>query len=85
MHDKGNEENIFDRLDFKPSGVDTLSLNLQYTRSWFQTPNSFDEEYHPGVTNPVTGASLGPTDQRSDALAAVWWLLNGTLTNSKRP
>lgn len=65
MHDKGNEENAFDRFDYKPSIADTLSLNLQYTRSWFQTPNSFDEEYHPGVSNPVTGAPLGPTDQRS--------------------
>jgi len=65
MHDKGNEENAFDRLDFQPSGKDTLSLGLQYTRSWFQTPNSFDQEYHPGVTNPITGAPLGPSDQRS--------------------
>jgi hypothetical protein len=65
MHDKGNEENLFDRLDFKPSEADSVSLGLQYTRSWFQTPNSYDQEYHPGVVNPVTGAPLGPSDQRS--------------------
>jgi hypothetical protein len=65
MHDRGNEENAFDRFDIKPSDADTINLNLQYTRSWFQTPNSFDEEYHPGLVNPVTGAPLGPTDQRS--------------------
>src|SRR5579863_3826160 len=65
MHDKGNEENAFDRFDFKPSDEDTLNLNLQYTRSWFQTPNSYDQEYHPGLFNPVTGAPLGPSDQRS--------------------
>jgi hypothetical protein len=65
MHDKGNEENIFDRFDFKPSGVDTVGLNLQYTRSWFQNPNSFDQEYHPGLVNPVTGGPLSPTDERS--------------------
>jgi hypothetical protein len=65
MHDKGNEENIFDRFDLKPSNGDTVSLNLQYTRSWFQNPNSFDQEYHPGVVNPVTGGPLGPSDQRS--------------------
>jgi len=65
MHDKGNEENLFDRLDFRPSEADSISIGLQYTRSWFQTPNSFDEEYHPGLTNPVTGAPLGPSDQRS--------------------
>ncbi len=28
MHDKGNEENAFDRFDLKPSDADTLSLNL---------------------------------------------------------
>ena len=65
MHDKGNEENAFDRFDFKPSDADTLNLNFQYTRSWFQTPNSYDQEYHPGVVNPVTGGTLGPSDQRS--------------------
>jgi len=65
MHDKGNEENIFDRFDFKPSNSDTVGLNLQYTRSWFQNPNSFDQEYHPGIVNPVTGGPLSPTDERS--------------------
>jgi len=65
MHDKGNEENAFDRFDFKPSDASTVNLNLQYTRSWFQTPNNFDQEYHPGLTNPVTGGPLGPSDQRS--------------------
>jgi len=76
MHDKGNEENVFDRIDFKPSDADTLNLNLQYTRSWFQTPNSFDEEYHPGLVNPVTGGPLGPMDQRSQIktldIAPTW-------------
>lgn len=44
MHAKGNEENLFDRLDFQLGGADTLHLNLGYTRSWFQTPNSFDAQ-----------------------------------------
>ena len=45
LHDHGNEENIFDRVDFKPSSSDTLSLNVNYSRSWFQTPNSYDAQY----------------------------------------
>ena len=78
MHDKGNEENFFDRVDFQASGADSIHLNFQYTRSWFQNPNTYDQQYHPcavGVTNcdstgsvivnPVTGTPLGPTDQRS--------------------
>jgi len=44
MHDKGNEANVFDRFDFKPSQADTINMNFQFTRSWFQTPNSYDAE-----------------------------------------
>ncbi|MGB6199292.1 MAG: hypothetical protein WBF35_07075, partial [Candidatus Acidiferrales bacterium] len=44
MHDRGNEENFFDRVDFKLSPTDTISVNLGYSRSWFQTPNSYDAE-----------------------------------------
>jgi hypothetical protein len=44
-HDHGNETNIFDRVDFKVSSSDTISLNFGYSRSWFQTPNSYDAEY----------------------------------------
>ncbi|HTU35668.1 MAG TPA: TonB-dependent receptor [Candidatus Acidoferrum sp.] len=44
FHDRGNEENLFDRIDYKPSDANTLSLNFQYSRSWFQTPNSWDAE-----------------------------------------
>jgi hypothetical protein len=76
MHDKGNEENAFDRFDYKPTDADTFSLGLQFTRSWFQTPNSFDQEYHPGLTNRITGAPLGPSDQRSQIktynIAPTW-------------
>jgi hypothetical protein len=50
FHDKGNEENVFDRVDYKPTTVDTLSLNFQYTRSWFQTPNSYDAQFATGWT-----------------------------------
>jgi Carboxypeptidase regulatory-like domain len=42
IHSKGNEENLFDRVDFQLSSADTVHFNLGYTRSWFQQPNSFD-------------------------------------------
>jgi carboxypeptidase family protein len=64
FHDKGNEENIFDRADYKISNADTLQLNLQYTRSRFQTPDSYDQ-LNSGVTDPITGAVLDPADQGS--------------------
>ncbi len=64
FHDKGNEENLFDRVDLQISKVDTLHLNLGFTRSWFQTPNSFDN-LNTGATDPVFGNPVGPADQRS--------------------
>ena len=64
IHDKGNEENIFDRVDYQVSKADSLHVNLGFTRSWFQNPNSFDNLLHPGQTDP-SGNPLGPTDQRS--------------------
>ncbi len=39
IHDKGNEENLFDRVDFQLSQADSIHVNLGFTRSWFQTPN----------------------------------------------
>ena len=64
IHSKGNEENVFDRVDYQLSKMDSLQLNLGFTRSWFQNPNSFDNVLHTGETGP-SGKPLGPTDQRS--------------------
>ena len=72
FHAHGNEENFFNRFDYVFSPNDTMRLNFQFTRSWFQTPNSYDQQYHnfSGViqTDPITGQPLGPTDQRSKIL-----------------
>ena len=73
MHDKGNQANFFDRVDYKPSQSDTISLNFGYTRSWFQTPNSFDAENATAWNGLVVdngglgpnGLPVGPQDQRS--------------------
>ena len=73
MHDKGNEENFFDRLDYKFSEANTIQLNLGYTRSWFQTPNSFDAQDATAWNGLVVdnaglgpnGELVGPADQRS--------------------
>src|SRR6202166_195618 len=40
IHDKGNEENIFDRVDYQISQKDSIHGNFQYTLSWLQTPNT---------------------------------------------
>ena len=61
IHAKGNEENIFNRLDYQFSSADSVHLNLGFTRSWFQTPNAFDNL---NLTNQF-GNPIGSTDQRS--------------------
>ncbi|PYV13036.1 MAG: hypothetical protein DMG21_22080, partial [Acidobacteria bacterium] len=61
LHDKGNEENVFDRADFKPTTADSIQLNFGYTRSWFQTPNSFDAENASAWSGlVVSNGGLGP-------------------------
>src|SRR5271154_3819626 len=54
FHDKGNEGNIFDRIDRQLSTVDSIHLNLNYSRSWFQTPNAFENL---NVSNVVSGGT----------------------------
>jgi hypothetical protein len=72
IHDKGNEENLFDRVDYQLTAADSIHLNLGYTRSWFQTPNSYDSEYatqwptnSAGVAIGSNGLPVGPADQRA--------------------
>ena len=43
IHDIGNNENVFDRLDYQPNGRDAFHLNVFLARNWFQVPNSYDQ------------------------------------------
>lgn len=61
LHDKGNQQNIFDRVDLDLSSKDSIHFNAQYTRSWFQTPNDYANL---GVTD-INGNVVGDTDQKS--------------------
>ena len=60
FHDKGNEENVFDRIDYSFSQADSIHWDLNYSRSWFQTPNAFQNLNVQNVING-TGASASPT------------------------
>jgi hypothetical protein len=64
LHDRGNEENVFDRVDLQLSKLTSLHTDFQYSRSWFQTPNSYDT-LNTGILDPVHGLSVGQADQRS--------------------
>jgi hypothetical protein len=63
IHDKGNQQNVFDRVDFQLSDADSIHLNLGLTRSWFQNPNAIDN-LQIGQTDPF-GNPLPQTDQRA--------------------
>ena len=79
LHDKGNEENFFDRVDYQFTTADSIHLNFGYSRSWFQTPNSLDGENATpwggldGIEPQMAvfdgigpnGEGVGPADQRS--------------------
>jgi hypothetical protein len=43
FHDIGNNQSLFDRLDFQPTSQDSLHLNLFAARNWIQIPNSYDQ------------------------------------------
>ena len=70
FHSKGNEQNVFDRVDYQLSTADSVHANFNYSRSWFQNPNSYDQI---NVSNVVSGGStanpvfsdVGNADQRS--------------------
>lgn len=79
MHDYGNNENFFDRIDVNPNAKNTLHLDLTAARSWFQNPNQFDQQFPtPSQFNP-----LGlPQDQRQQNLtyniAGFWTHIMGS-------
>jgi hypothetical protein len=63
LHDQGNSEGFFDRIDWQPQVTNLFHVNLGGSRSWFQTPNSY-------------GAEAAGQDQRSqirNANIAVGW------------
>ncbi|HTS10044.1 MAG TPA: TonB-dependent receptor [Candidatus Eisenbacteria bacterium] len=73
IHDRGNEENLFDRVDYQLSPGDSIHVNVGFTRSWFQTPNSYDLQNATAWSGLIVdnnglgpdGLPVGPADQRS--------------------
>jgi hypothetical protein len=44
LHDHGNNQTVFNRLDYQPDESDSIHLNLFFSRAWFQTPNTYDSQ-----------------------------------------
>jgi len=77
LHDRGNVENGFDRIDYQIRTGNTIHLNLAWARSWFQTPQTYDN-LNLGVVDPF-GNPIPATDQHSQIktfnVAPSWSLL----------
>jgi hypothetical protein len=77
MHDKGNTENLFDRVDYQIKTGNSIHLDLAWTRSWFQTPQTYDN-LNIGVLDPF-GNPVPAMDQRSQIktynISPSWSLL----------
>jgi hypothetical protein len=70
FHDKGNEQNVFDRVDYSFNPANSIHLDVNYSRSWFQTPNTYDNLNVQNVVSGGTSASpvfgsVGDADQHS--------------------
>jgi hypothetical protein len=70
IHDKGNEENFFDRVDLQRNAANSFHIDFNYSRSWFQTPNTYDNlnvlnVVSNGTTSSPVFANVGNADQRS--------------------
>jgi len=53
LHDHGHNTSVFNRLDSRPSDVDTLFLNVQGGKSDFNVPNTYDttnQQQHQTIT-----------------------------------
>ena len=44
LHANGNAQNLMERVDYKVTPQTSLQLNTGLSRSWFQTPNTWDQE-----------------------------------------
>ena len=64
MHDIGNDQTIFDRLDFQPDEHDAFHLDLFTARNWFQIPNTYDQPQQ-DQRQKVTSFNIAPGYQHT--------------------
>jgi Carboxypeptidase regulatory-like domain len=62
LHANGNAESLIERLDDKATDATRLQLNTSLSRSWFETPNTFDQEAQ-GQNQRQTVVSLNVAPQ----------------------
>lgn len=64
LHDHGNTENVFDRIDWQVTSKDVLHLNLGFTRSFFQIPNTYYQQWQvtpQDQTQDIKSTNISPS------------------------
>ena len=70
MHDKGNQENIFDRADFQLAGADTLQLNMHSRAPGFRLQIPTTSNFIPAVRSSISAIPRELRRQPSDRRAS---------------
>ncbi len=66
LHDVGNNQTLFDRLDFQPTGQDVIHLNVFLARNDLEIPNNYDQQAAgQAQSQRVLTWSLAPGYQRT--------------------
>ena len=83
LHDTGDSQSFFNRLDVHPNDLDTFHLNLQLARSSFDVPNTYDQAAAGSGAAPEhhhvqRRAGLLPRDRVEDALHGEWLRPSGS-------
>jgi hypothetical protein len=73
LHDRGNQESLFDRLDWQHDSRGTVHLNVQLARSAFLVPNTYDQQ-GAGQDQRQTINSFNLAPGYSRALTDAWLL-----------
>jgi hypothetical protein len=71
IHDVGNTGTFFDRIDFLPTGKDTLHLDLLAARNWLQIPNTYDQPVQ-DQKQKVVSYNIAPGYQRTIDGRTLW-------------
>lgn len=62
LHANGNAQNLIERLDYKATNRSSLQLNTSLSRSWFQTPNTFDQQsLNQNQRQTITSFNVAPS------------------------
>jgi hypothetical protein len=79
LHARGNAESVFERSDWQPSEATSFHINLSAARSWFQVPNTYDQEtagqdQRQHMTSFNAGVTFSRVLSPSLVLAANTWV-----------